>query len=227
VFHHAARAITPALPVGRCGGGARSSWGRCGAAHRDGGSKLLTTKPSLRSDRARRFLGGVQFGGDGTFVVFPRTALVRRRSGADQLLQLFRLAQDQYGVANTDDSWTCRVRRPLRAHAAPRLLDAGMRADQFGLSPRNLSRRLAREGASVSSLIDESCLTARSRCCAAREPLRRRWQRRSNTPSSARSFAPFAAGPVASRPTLTGVVNAPNAHSCKLLLNLSGSERLY
>jgi AraC-like DNA-binding protein len=106
------------------------------------------------------FPGRIEFDADGTFIVFPRTALDRRRIGVDPMLpqQLLQLAQDQYGttLADADANWTQRVRGALRAHAAPRLLDPEVLAQQFRLSRRGLSRRLASEGLSLSTLIDEA-----------------------------------------------------------------------
>lgn len=103
------------------------------------------------------FPGGVEFDGEGTFVTFPQKALVPRRSGADPALlqRLFDLAQTDYGGASADDDWTCRVRRALQAHAAPRLIDSAVLADQLGVSVRGLARRLASEGTSLSKIEDE------------------------------------------------------------------------
>jgi AraC-like DNA-binding protein len=104
--------------------------------------------------------GRVQFDAEGTFLVFARAALDRRRSGVDPTLpkRLLQLAQDQYGTAlsDADSGWVHRVRHALRAHAAPRLVDPEVLARQFRLSQRGLSRRLAREGVSLSILIDEA-----------------------------------------------------------------------
>jgi AraC-like DNA-binding protein len=102
----------------------------------------------------------LQFDADGTFLVFPRAALDRRRSGVDPTLpkRLLQLAQDQYGTAlsDADSGWVHRVRHALRAHVAPRLVDPEVLARQFRLSQRGLSRRLAREGVLLSTLIDEA-----------------------------------------------------------------------
>jgi AraC-like DNA-binding protein len=72
--------------------------------------------------------------------------------------QLLQLAQDQYGTAqaDADSNWAQRVRNALRAHAVPRLIDPEILARQFRLSRRGLSRRLASEGVSLSTLIDEA-----------------------------------------------------------------------
>jgi AraC-like DNA-binding protein len=115
--------------------------------------------PADTSPYTRVLPGGVEFDAEGTFVLFPRAALDRRRMGVDPTLpkQLLQLAHDQYGtaVADVDADWADRVRRALRAHVTPRLVDPEMLARQFRLSQRALSRRLAREGASLSTLIDQ------------------------------------------------------------------------
>ena len=104
------------------------------------------------------FPGGVRFDGEGTFVYFPRAALAEPRSGADPALleQLSSLALEQYGAADSDDNWTNRVRSALRAQTSLRSLDANTLATQLGVSGRGLARRLAREGESLSSLLDEA-----------------------------------------------------------------------
>jgi AraC-like DNA-binding protein len=104
------------------------------------------------------FPGGVRFSGEGTFVYCPRSALAPRRSGADPGLidHLLNLALTQYGAGNTAEDWTSRVRCALNAQAAPRQLDATALADQLGVSVRGLSRRLSREGSSLTSLLDEA-----------------------------------------------------------------------
>src|SRR5262249_11576553 len=103
---------------------------------------------------------GLEFDADGTFILFPRAALDRRRVGVDPMLpqQLLQLAQDQYGTTHpdVDADWTERVRGALRAHTVPRLVDAEILARQFRVSRRSLARRLAREGVSLSTLIDEA-----------------------------------------------------------------------
>jgi AraC-like DNA-binding protein len=103
------------------------------------------------------FPGELHFGAQGTFVSFPSKALRRRRSGADPALlqQLFRLAEEQYAGADANEDWTSRVRRALRGQAAPRLVTADTLAEQLGVSVRTLSRRLAREGVSLSGITDE------------------------------------------------------------------------
>jgi AraC-like DNA-binding protein len=103
------------------------------------------------------FPGELHFDAQGTFVSFPSKALRRRRSGADPTLlaQLFRLAEEQYAGADANEDWVSRVRRALRGHAAPRLVSADTLAEQFGVSARALSRRLAREGASLSGVMDD------------------------------------------------------------------------
>lgn len=104
----------------------------------------------------RMFPGGVRFDSEGTFVCFARSALARRRNGADAglLEQLLGLALDQYAVSEPEETWTQRVRCALRAQAAPRLIDASALSALLGVSPRGLSRRLAREGTSLSGLVD-------------------------------------------------------------------------
>lgn len=128
-------------------------------------SEVLTVQlpfpaPQDTSPYERAFPGRVEFDADGTFIVFPRAALDRRRIGVDPMLskQLLQLAQDQYGttLAEVDSDWVQRVRRALHAHAAPRLVDPETLARQFRLSKRGLSRRLAHEGVSLSALIDEA-----------------------------------------------------------------------
>jgi AraC-like DNA-binding protein len=116
--------------------------------------------PEDASTYLRVFPGGVEFEADGTFIVLPQVALDRRRSGVDQDLpqRLLQLAEDHYGTAHADADveWTHRVRHALRAHAAPRLVKPETLAGQLGVSLRGLSRRLAREGVSLSTLIDEA-----------------------------------------------------------------------
>jgi AraC-like DNA-binding protein len=116
--------------------------------------------PVDASTYVRVFPGGVQFEADGTFIVLPRIAQDRRRSGVDPSVaqQLLQLAQDRYGTAHAsgDAEWTHRVRRALRAQAAPRLIEPETLAGQLGVSLRGLSRRLAREGVSLSTLLDET-----------------------------------------------------------------------
>jgi AraC-like DNA-binding protein len=116
--------------------------------------------PQDPSTYLRVFPGGVEFDADGTFIVLPRVVLDRRRSGVDPTLpqQLLQLAQDRYGTAQVGDNsdWAHQVRRALRAQAAPRLVDPAALARHFGLSLRALSRRLAREGVNLSTLIDEA-----------------------------------------------------------------------
>ncbi|MET0342792.1 MAG: AraC family transcriptional regulator ligand-binding domain-containing protein [Polyangiales bacterium] len=105
------------------------------------------------------FAGAVEFDASGTFVVFPRRAQIRRRSGSDPGLaeQLLQLARAHYGDVGDEVDWTARVRRALRTRAAPRLVDAEALARELDLpSARALTRRLAREGTRVSSLIDEA-----------------------------------------------------------------------
>ncbi|HKP56181.1 MAG TPA: AraC family transcriptional regulator ligand-binding domain-containing protein [Polyangiales bacterium] len=106
----------------------------------------------------RVFAGAVRFGSDGTFVSCRRSALARRRSGADPgLLQhLLDLALTQYAVANTARDWTSRVRSALSAEPMPRLIDTPRLAERLGVSVRGLSRRLAREGSNLSELLDET-----------------------------------------------------------------------
>lgn len=113
--------------------------------------------PADVSPYRRIFAGPVEFNGDGTFAIFRETALLRRRSGVDPSLtqQLVRLAQEQtVGAIGGTNVWTNRVRGALRAHRAPRLLEADQLASQLRVSRRVLSRRLAREGANLSHLID-------------------------------------------------------------------------
>lgn len=104
----------------------------------------------------RMFPGGVRFGGDGIYVSFPRSALALRRNGTDSglLEQLLELALDQYRAMSLDDSWTQRVQGALRAQPAPRLTEAGALAGQLGVSTRGLARRLAREGTTLSGLLE-------------------------------------------------------------------------
>jgi AraC-like DNA-binding protein len=113
--------------------------------------------PADVSAYQRAFPGGVQFSTDGTFINLPSRVLDQRRSGADPALaqQLLRLAQDQYCAPENDD-WTRRVRRALRANAASRLEEPSMIAAQLGVSARGLWRRLASEGTSFSTLINEA-----------------------------------------------------------------------
>ncbi|MET0344456.1 MAG: AraC family transcriptional regulator ligand-binding domain-containing protein [Polyangiales bacterium] len=109
--------------------------------------------------------GAPEFEAGGTFLTFPRAALLARRSGIDEALAapLLRVAEELYGgAANLTDDWTSRVRRLLRSQAAPRLVETRELAQRLGLSMRTLSRRLAREEASLSMLIDEE-LFARAR----------------------------------------------------------------
>jgi AraC-like DNA-binding protein len=119
--------------------------------------QLAFPPPANRAPYERAFPGGVEFDGQGTFVFFRRAALARHRSGADPWLrdQLFKLAVDRYGTAKACTDWSGRVRQALRAHAAPRLVDLSALAEQCGVSRRGLSRRLAKEGVTVSELIDE------------------------------------------------------------------------
>jgi AraC-like DNA-binding protein len=128
-----------------------------------GASELPTVQldvpaPADTSAYQRAFPGGVEFGMDGTFVTVPGRVLDERRSGADPALvqQLLRLAQDHYGTILADHTWTSRVRRALRGHAVPRLVEPSVLAGQLGVSVRGLWRRLASEGTSLSSLIDEA-----------------------------------------------------------------------
>jgi AraC-like DNA-binding protein len=106
----------------------------------------------------RMFPGGVRFGGDGAFVYVPTSVLTKRRSGTDPALidHLVRLALSQYGAADADDDWASRVRGALRAQRSPRLVDAQVLAGQLGVTTRGLSRRLAREGVSLTELLDEA-----------------------------------------------------------------------
>jgi AraC-like DNA-binding protein len=112
--------------------------------------------PADLSAYQRAFPGGVQFGAEGTFINLPSRVLDQRRSGADPALaqQLLRLAQDHYSAPENAD-WTRRVRRALRANAASRLVEPSMIAAQLGVSARGLWRRLASEGTSFSTLINE------------------------------------------------------------------------
>jgi len=109
-----------------------------------------------RTPYHRVFAGKIEFECEGTFCVFPRFAQ-RRRSGSDAGLldQLFNLARDHYGAASAHEDWTSRVRTALRSQLAPRLVEQVSLASQLGLSSRALSRRLSREGSSVSQLVDE------------------------------------------------------------------------
>lgn len=104
------------------------------------------------------FPGGVRFDGEGTFVYFPRAALAEARSGADAALleQLSSLALEQYGASDSDDNWSNRVRSALRAQTTLRSTDANTLANQLGVSSRGLARRLAREGESLTRLLDEA-----------------------------------------------------------------------
>lgn len=112
--------------------------------------------PEDRLPYQRVFAGEVEFASEGTYCVFPRAAL-RRRSGSDASLleHLFKLARDHYGPASDEEDWTSRVRAALRSQIEPRLVERGTLASRLGLSSRSLSRRLSREGSSVSQLIDE------------------------------------------------------------------------
>jgi hypothetical protein len=78
--------------------------------------------PEDTSAYDRVFPGRVEFDADGTFIVFPRAALDRRRTGVDPALpeQLLQLAQDQYGttLGGADSDLVQRVRLALHAHAA-------------------------------------------------------------------------------------------------------------
>jgi AraC-like DNA-binding protein len=120
--------------------------------------ELPFAAPVDASAYRRAFPGGVRFDAEGTFVCFQRSALALRRSGADAALleHLTQLAIDQYAVADTTEDWTSRVRRALRSHVAPRQLDLCALARQLGVSERGLSRRLAREGSSLSALQEEA-----------------------------------------------------------------------
>jgi AraC-like DNA-binding protein len=131
----------------------------------------------------------------------------RHRSGADPglLRQLLNLAMDQYGVANTVDDWTTRVRSALRGQSAPRLVDAEGLAKQLGVSARGLARRLAREGSSRSDLLEEALYERAQTMLMRPGATAHRWQRPWATRSSARSFVRFGAGREGSRPMLTGV----------------------
>jgi AraC-like DNA-binding protein/transcriptional regulator with XRE-family HTH domain len=131
----------------------------------EGSRELLTVQlgfpaPQDASAYLRAFPGGVEFDADGTFVVIPRAALDRRRTCVDPALpqQLYQLAQEQYGTVHggADADWTFRVRRALRTQTAPRLVEPEFLARQLGVSSRGLARRLAREGVSLSALIDEA-----------------------------------------------------------------------
>lgn len=112
--------------------------------------------PADRRAFQQVFAGEVEFGCDGTWCVFPSTAL-RRRAGVDGGLvrHLSSLARDHYDAARTEHDWSARVRAALRAHHAPRLLEPNQLAEQLQLSPRALARRLTREGTSVSRLTDQ------------------------------------------------------------------------
>lgn len=114
--------------------------------------------PSDSQPYRRVFSGEVRFECEGTYIRFPRSALVRQRSGTDPglLEHLVELALDQYDVANASLNWTRRVRAALRARNPTRLIDASSVAQQLGVSVRGLSRRLAREGSSLSRLLDEA-----------------------------------------------------------------------
>lgn len=103
------------------------------------------------------FPDGVLFGGNGTFVCFPAAGLDHRRSGADPALttKILALAREHFGEPETDHEWTNRVRVALRTHGAPRLMEPSVLAQQLGVSPRGLGRRLAREGANFTKLLDE------------------------------------------------------------------------
>jgi AraC-like DNA-binding protein len=113
--------------------------------------------PSDLNPYRSTFPGEVHFDEPGIFVRFASKALRRRRSGADPTLlqQLLNLAEEQYAGANADEDWTSRVRRALRGHPAPRLIQADTIAEQLGVSARALSRRLAHESVSLSALVDE------------------------------------------------------------------------
>jgi len=112
--------------------------------------------PEDRLPYQRVFSGQVEFVSEGTYCVFPRAAL-RRRSGSDAglLEHLFKLARDHYGPASDEENWTSRVRAALRSQSEPRLLERDTLASRLGLSSRGLSRRLSREGSSLSQLIGE------------------------------------------------------------------------
>jgi AraC-like DNA-binding protein len=105
----------------------------------------------------RAFPGGVQFGANGTFVIFPRRVLHQRRSGANPALvrQLAHLAEHCYGTTDDDSTWTNRVRRALRTNTAPRLMEFNALAVMLGVPSRGLERRLTREGTTFSSLVDQ------------------------------------------------------------------------
>lgn len=118
---------------------------------------LPYSSPADRAPYEHAFPGGVKFDADGTFVIFRSKALARHRSGADPWLrdQLFKLAVDTYRATSTEEAWSDRVRRMLRAHPAPRLVQVWELADRLDLSRRGLSRRLASEGVTASELMDE------------------------------------------------------------------------
>jgi AraC-like DNA-binding protein len=120
--------------------------------------ELAYPAPAALEPYQLAFAGGVRFHGEGTFVLLRRGALTRRRSGADSALlqQFLDLALEQYKAADVELDWTARARAALRAQPMPRLVDAGVLANQLGLSVRGLARRLEREGTSYSSVLDES-----------------------------------------------------------------------
>ncbi|MET0285215.1 MAG: AraC family transcriptional regulator ligand-binding domain-containing protein [Polyangiales bacterium] len=118
--------------------------------------ELPYAAPSQLETHRKFFEGALHFDGDGSYSVFPRAALLQRRSGADEELPKQLLALAQHRFRQTDDGvdWTTRVQRLLDAHASPRAVQAKDVALQLGVSPRGLTRRLASEGSTLSTLID-------------------------------------------------------------------------
>jgi AraC-like DNA-binding protein/transcriptional regulator with XRE-family HTH domain len=119
--------------------------------------QLPFAAPDDPSSYLQAFPGTVRFDADGTFVELSSATLARRRSGFDPSLSqhLLQLAESHYGTGHSSSDWAHQVRCVLRAHAAPRLADAQEVAQRLGVSARVLSRRLAREGVSLSKLVDD------------------------------------------------------------------------
>ncbi|MCY0989914.1 AraC family transcriptional regulator ligand-binding domain-containing protein [Nannocystis sp. ILAH1] len=104
----------------------------------------------------RRALGPVEFGALCDELVLPRTELALRMPGADAAMHAFfeRFARGQLSRLPADASLRARVRLQIirRLHrGAPTLLEL---ADELGLAPRTLQRKLQAEGETLAGLVD-------------------------------------------------------------------------
>jgi AraC-like DNA-binding protein len=121
-------------------------------AHRVG---FAYPAPAYRSEYDRAFRSAVAFGQDATVLEVPMVLAQRRQPHEDAVLRNILQVRAQVRRVITETPWASRVSTYLDAVSPELLPDIAETARHFGMSERNLRRRLVAEGRSFSSLADE------------------------------------------------------------------------